>query len=177
MDERELAEISVREIVDRAGVTRPTFYAHFGDLDGFFAAVALERLRQAFDLVDVPTGPVPSAVVGSVLEPVLGRLQEHGAFYAKVVRGPGGFQTQAHTIGFLVDRLLRVSPLGPVLRSGPDPEGTAEFLAAAAFWLIIGWLDAAPDGRPSAAAMASRVASLLVGAAQGLPGASRPDDK
>lgn len=178
VDERDLASISVREIVERAGVTRPTFYAHFGDLEGFFTAVALERLSQAFDLSEVPANLDSGvAVVAQALTPVLDRLQVHGDFYTKVVRGPGGFQTQVHTIGFLVDRLLRVSPLGPVLRDSRDPEGTAQFLAAATFWLIIGWLDTAPEDRPSAASMADRVASLLLEVADGLPKAERQDAK
>src|SRR5215217_4454150 len=34
LDERDLAEISITDLVQRASVSRPTFYQHFADLNG-----------------------------------------------------------------------------------------------------------------------------------------------
>jgi AcrR family transcriptional regulator len=59
--ERGYRETTVRDVIDRAGVSRPTFYEHFADKeDCFLAAFAIgsERLRQSVDAAVARGGDV-----------------------------------------------------------------------------------------------------------------------
>jgi TetR/AcrR family transcriptional regulator len=48
--QRGYGSTSVRELVEAAGVTKPTLYYHFGNKEGLFVAAANEQL-DAFDLI------------------------------------------------------------------------------------------------------------------------------
>lgn len=161
LDETDAYAITVQDVARRAEVTRPTFYAHFGDLATLFQAAGVQRLAESFGRLAVPPSLVGgAATVAAALRPLLVDLHAHAVFYVRVLRGPGGHDTQAAAIRFLADRITTVSPLGPFLtRDGANASDAATFLAAGAIWLIGGWLE---SGSADVDEITTRLTALLL---------------
>ncbi|GAB4097134.1 hypothetical protein GCM10028787_26090 [Brachybacterium horti] len=141
LDERSPESITVTDIVTEAGVTRPTFYAAFGDLPTAFADAALSRLEEAFAGMTL-TPAVPEAERSAAMEAaflgILRRLEPHADFFARALRGPGGIEVHVRAVDFLATRLRESSPLSPDLARGPLSPGTASTsLAAGVVWTIL----------------------------------------
>jgi len=166
LDEVDAYAITVQDVVARAGVTRPTFYAHFGDLRTLFCAAGLQRLTESFGRVEVPSSLNGGAdTLSETLRPLLVDLRAHAGFFVRVLRGPGGHETQQVVVRFLADRIAHVSPVGPFLgRGDAGVEEAATFLAAGALWLIDDWLATHATRRSSVDAVTERLAALLLSA-------------
>ena len=52
LEQKPLREITVRELVDRAGISRGSFYFHYRDLDALMAELEQEHLHQLERLMD-----------------------------------------------------------------------------------------------------------------------------
>ncbi|MBS3180385.1 MULTISPECIES: TetR/AcrR family transcriptional regulator [unclassified Pseudoclavibacter] len=178
---RDAAQLSITDIVGRAGVSRPTFYKHFDDTAALIREAALRRLQSAFDRIpSVGDDPSWPTFVRGTLRALLHELDADAPFYRAALESSFGLLT-GDVIAYLATRLLESSPLGPVIRRrpGPDtPRDRAEFLAAGAMWHVTRWLfadvnvpveaDTNPTADSSAAARAStdelveRLSSLLL---------------
>lgn len=161
------AQLSITDIVGRAGVSRPTFYKHFDDTAALIREAALRRLQSAFDRVpSVGDDPSWPTFVRGTLRALLGELAADAPFYRAALESSFGLLT-GDIIAYLATRLLESSPLGPVIRRrrGPDtPQDRAEFLAAGAMWHVTRWLFAAaevatPADAPAEAATAAGTAA------------------
>jgi AcrR family transcriptional regulator len=156
---------SITELCSAAGVSRPTFYQHFGDVPSLIEASAVDRTRALFDAVDpAAAGERWEISVPRVVRELLDGLLTHSDFYRRVLLGAGSRSFQEHVVAFLTERLLAFSPLGEAARAGADRarlERFATFLAAGTTWLVVGWLvdDAS---RPSIADAADDISELLV---------------
>jgi len=78
-DRKGYAAASVREIVERAGVTKPALYYHFGNKEGLLVAVlnaAARRLAEALDQVAERPGTTRERLVG-IGEALFALFQEH----------------------------------------------------------------------------------------------------
>lgn len=148
LDETEPERVTVTDIVTAAGMTRPTFYAIYGDLPTAFADAALHRLSSTFEefSLDVtrPTENL-SDDMGRALLAIVTRLEEHERFYSRILHGPGGHHVLAAIIDFIAARLSSHSPVSGSLHDGylPPSEVTTG-LAAGATWLTLSWLDEVP---------------------------------
>lgn len=91
---RTAAEISVTDVVEAAGMSRPTFYQHFTDLGSAFAAAGLARLTTMFSQID-PSGPDELA---DSFADVVRRMEPDAQFYSRVQDSPGGAAFQAGTV-------------------------------------------------------------------------------
>ncbi|MBF4463140.1 MULTISPECIES: TetR/AcrR family transcriptional regulator [unclassified Rathayibacter] len=156
---------SITELCGAAGVSRPTFYQHFGDVPSLIEAAAIERMHALFAAVAPPTpdehweGTVPDVVRG-----LLEGLRVHADFYRRVFSGGTARSVQEAVVAFLAQRLLTFSPLAARVPAGGDRarvERFATFLAAGTTWLVVGWL-LEGDARRSVAEAAGDIAELLV---------------
>ncbi len=139
---RTAAEISVTDVVEAAGMSRPTFYQHFTDLGSAFAAAGLARLTTMFSQID-PSGPDELA---DSFADVVQRMEPDAQFYSRVQDSPGGTAFQAGTVE-LTAAWLRGLPALSTLPA--DDDALWEFLAAGVVWIITGHLAAYcrnPDG-------------------------------
>jgi TetR/AcrR family transcriptional regulator, ethionamide resistance regulator len=79
--ERSYAELSVAEIMDRAGIGRTLFYRHFDDLGDLLLRVAREAIGELYDaelaLAEVRAGPDPEAIRAAV-EAAVTVYERHG---------------------------------------------------------------------------------------------------
>lgn len=133
-------ELTVSALCERAGVSRPTFYQHFGSVEGLLAA----SLRLRLDDLGPPSG-------GS-LAPVLQGLAADRAAYGARLDDAGLVPRVSATLGeWLADRLRTVHP-------DADPLAV-EFAAGGAARAVLQWLD--EPGEESAASLSARVLALV----------------
>ncbi|WP_420212850.1 TetR/AcrR family transcriptional regulator [Burkholderia aenigmatica] len=90
LDEAPLNKLSIAQLVQRAGVARPTFYQHFPDLQAAAQRAALVRLDNAFAFVEEQGKLLnpPSATFVRSMEVetglILEHLRAHQSFYLTV---------------------------------------------------------------------------------------------
>lgn len=133
-------ELAISDIVREAGVSRPTFYQHFGDTSALIQAATLTRLGEIFSVAK------PLALSTSWTEfarenfrAMLAEMNKNRTFYTNVLAGSGGYNASSDVITAIAERILTNSPLGPVLHSRKHPLSAhehAHFMSAGAVWLI-----------------------------------------
>ncbi|MBT0773689.1 TetR/AcrR family transcriptional regulator [Kineosporia sp. J2-2] len=161
LDERGAAEISVKDVVETAGMSRPTFYQHFPDLGAVFAAAGLARLEQTLGDLEQPT-QAPSGLehaFAPTVAAVAGRMKQHAVFFHRVHAGPGYAAYHAGVVAFTAAR-LRSEPL---LQPWAEQDDVFwEFLAAGTVWVINRQLAAWCAGRPEPGSDLSGIFALLL---------------
>jgi AcrR family transcriptional regulator len=126
--ERGATHISVTDVVDRASVTRPTFYNTFADLTTAYEEAARRRLERAF-LFESPADS-GREMLESITR-ILDVLHADLPFFSEVLRGPASYRVTAIVIDVLSSRIRTESPISVSLASGPLPlEQTSRALAA-----------------------------------------------
>ena len=78
IQEKELREITVRELTDRADVNRGTFYAHFQDLDDMLAQLEEELFGQFSDLLGAVSPDQLRFDLSPILEGLFAFVKENG---------------------------------------------------------------------------------------------------
>jgi AcrR family transcriptional regulator len=164
LDDRDPELVSITDLVAAAGVSRPSFYQHFGDLPTLVHAAALGRVREAFETIATPDnfGDSWTSFTQHTVRELISHFADHAAFYLRAVSGPGGHHFAASVIRFLSERLRTVSPLAPVISGSLLPRELADFLAAGVFWTITSWLGTDTTERASVDEMTRRVGVLLL---------------
>jgi len=158
---------SITEVCAASGVSRPTFYQHFGDIPTLVTAAGIERLQALFAAV----APAPGHAdwrreSPRVIEALLTALFEDAPFFQRVLDAAGTHAFQERCVDFLSQRLIVMSA-----DQSPSTDGehsrddihlrrTAVFLAAGATWLVVLWVRM-ETGRPSPAAAAAEISRLI----------------
>lgn len=175
LDERAPVDITITDLVNEAGVSRPTFYAVYGDLAEAWADAAVLRLDEAFADIDPASDGFDSGDIDRILE-VIGiaveRLEPHVDFMYRVLAGPGGQEVLRQSINYLAGRILAAPTLGASLAAGPlSPETAARAIAASIAWTAAQW--AGDDDRGPRDELVSDLGVLLVRGVDGGLGVSR----
>lgn len=162
LDAGEPDDITISGLARRAGVTRPTFYAAFGDLPTLYAEAAAARVSATFTHLrsepDDPTGPAD--VMESAILRVLQELEPHAAFFRRVLTAHGGHLVQERINELVARDLLQHSPLAPLLADGPLPgDRTARMLASAIAWDMLAWFGS--EDREPAPRLAAHLSDFL----------------
>ncbi|MEL7504454.1 MAG: TetR/AcrR family transcriptional regulator [Cyanobacteria bacterium J06554_6] len=74
VEDRDAANVALREVARRVGVSQAAPYRHFADKDALLAAVAEEGFQRLLKALDIDTGSEPNP---------LARLQSSGVAYVK----------------------------------------------------------------------------------------------
>lgn len=152
---------SITEITTSAGVSRPTFYQHFGDLATAYTAAAVERMNEQFALVRVPAEPgdADESFLLETLTQLLSHQLEHREFYLTVIQTGTDTLTES-LVAFLATRLTMDSPFATQFSQDDDAvRDRVTALAAGVVWLAHRWLEEL-EPRP-APAMARRVLDVI----------------
>ena len=179
VDARDIASISVSDIVRTANVTRPTFYQHFDGPASLYRVAALRRLEVLLPKLDsIPlhlAEPVDDQLSDAAIDNVrtvafafLEHLLDHAPFFRRVYNENGSLELHRDTIQLMTDRLLIHSPLGPFIRrsKGIAPADRALIIAGGLFWMVIDWLNSDFVGKNSCTSMASRLTRSMVALVQ-----------
>ncbi len=140
LDSSTSPELNVSDIVKEAGVSRPTFYQHFGDMQGLVQAATQDRLNAIFNAsqpITINTSWAQFARTNFRL--MLAKMNKNRTFYINVLRGMGGYTATNDVLEVIACRILDRSPMGPVLRSRKSPVSPLEqahFMSAGVVWLL-----------------------------------------
>ena len=112
LDDAPLNTLSIAQLVQRAGVARPTFYQHFPDLQSAAQRAALVRLDDAFafveeqgKLINPPNATfIRSMEVETAL--ILEHLHAHQAFYLTVFNDAATSAFFDELVTFVSGRIL-----------------------------------------------------------------------
>lgn len=160
IDAKPIGELSILQVVEAAGVTRPTFYRHFTDVADAARQAALARLQNAFPadppcLVAQSTDPdcIRAQILDRSLQP-LEHLRTCRVFYARVLEGAATVSFFQALVAFLATRMM-----GDALCLIPGAsEDRRTLLAGGVMWLVIDWL---LGGAEDPTAMARRLAEVV----------------
>jgi len=163
LDEQELAGISITDVCSRAGVSRPTFYLHFGDVGALVQAAALERLEALFNASrEAEQNDAPGTMLEAGIHRLLYGLAEHAPFYRRVLDGASAVSTLTSVIDFVAARLVAFAQ-----RSGSEgaavPASRVRFFAAGATWLVVEHLGTGRLARDDLDRAAAEIARHLAG--------------
>ncbi|WP_291476518.1 TetR/AcrR family transcriptional regulator [Corynebacterium sp.] len=141
LDERDPSELTITMVVARAGVTRPTFYAAFGDLPTAYAEAAVARIMAALPANPVKANGVERRdVMKATITQALERIAPHAQFFRRVLLGHGGHHVQARIIEYLAAEFRSRTPVSAALARGPLPlETSSTAIAAAVSWTMLDW--------------------------------------
>lgn len=172
--DRGIAATTMDEVAERAGVTKPVLYDHFGSKDGLLAAL----IRNAgADLRDVIAGAVagaggPAHALEEGLRAYFNFMREHGAAWTALVSeaaasseaGEAIEQVRAQQVGYISELMrLEVPELEPD-RAGAYAEvvvGASERLASIAQMRATGTSPDDSSRAPSPAELAGIVMDVI----------------
>lgn len=164
----EPGSLSITDLVRAAGVSRPTFYQHFADVNALIHAAALAKLEATLEatfnslLEADPTASV-TLFTNSVSTSLLTKLQADAVFFRNVLETSGNSSLVEELVTFLTHRLLGREAVAERLTAttGPLANDYAQFIAAGAAWLTVRWLRTDFTGENTAQAMGERLASMM----------------
>ncbi|NUP50023.1 MAG: TetR/AcrR family transcriptional regulator [Catenulispora sp.] len=154
--EQQLSDVSVADVVRRAGVGRATFYLHYSDLGELAVAACADVVREGVDALHAWRGvPVPDAPPPP-LEAFFRKLDQHRALYASLLDSSGG-----GPLGLVLHRdLSERSRTERALAGAPEPELVGAAVAGAFTGVLAEWVHGLIPG--TAAEVARWVWRLLI---------------
>lgn len=148
LDERDANTITITDVVQIAGVTRPTFYSAFGDLPTAFAEAAGQRLIDDMGVISISDMPEDEVydTVSNGLHVIMTRIARHNEFYSRALHGHAGRIVQTRVIRVLEDEIRRNVPISKALQKGPmDYESALTAIAASVSWTMLEWFTESPQ--------------------------------
>lgn len=139
---RPVAEISLTEIAEMAGVSRPTVYNLFKDTPSLVAATAVENMVGIFKEIHeaLPQGN-DEEYLHRVMQMFIDRVYEERAFSRNAMFGPSSVEITAAVVDLLSDT-MRDGFIGTRLRATSDDiEDRLTVISAGVIWLLTQWLD------------------------------------
>ena len=133
-------KITIKEITDRAGVIRPTFYNHFQD-----KYELLERIVYT-DLLEPAEPLIKNGMFGEAFVLIFTKIEQEKGFYAMASRleGQNSFQSiaQACVTKVLLKVMQDFSTKGKRSKySWLTPERIAEYYAQSLCYIVISWIN------------------------------------
>ena len=157
LDERSSGRITVREVAERCGVNRNTFYYHFQDLPSVAEAIATENVQRILENTDTPRS------VEACLDNLIAFALEHRNAALHLYRSTPRVDFEHSQ--WRVCRHVAAAYLGEAAREKRIPETDARYLretlSCMLFGLSMNWLEQGmkPEWREDA----QRVCRLLQG--------------
>lgn len=134
-----IEKITIKEITDRAGVIRPTFYNHFQDKYELLEWIIRTELLEPFEPL------IQNGMVNEALTLLFTRIEQEKEFYAKACRleGQNSFKSIAEGCveKVLLDNLRYFSTRGGRTKyAWLTPERIAEYYAQSMCYIVISWI-------------------------------------
>lgn len=172
IDARELSKISITDVVQQAGVTRPTFYQYFRDVRDLSQQAAMARIEVELPhdpeaLLVTSAGLLPAEHVDAIATraiPVFEHLQQHHQFYLRVFDEAGDLKFFAGMAAFIATRMFHDGLDEPAGQQGNiASRDRMRFLTNGILWTVINWLRSDFRGADRPENISRRLASLIVG--------------
>lgn len=153
---RPLEEVSITDLVQRAGLGRATFYLHYEDLRALALDARADVVRQAVDALHAWRGAPDPDNPPPALTGFFTGITPHAPLY-RTLLGPAG----VGPLGELLHRELRErSRTERALAGAPAPDLVASAVASAFTAVLADWLHGLIEGPPEQ--IAGQVWRLLI---------------
>ena len=106
LEEKPLEKITVTDVVNRAGINRGTFYAHFADIPDVIHHLIQHSFDSIRDVITKENQPL-TEVAHALLKQVQYLLEEDLAFCRKILTSSAAPVMQEQLVCFVVDYLLQ----------------------------------------------------------------------
>ena len=168
-------DISITDIAQRAGLSRPTVYQHFADKESALAAVIQVRIDDILhgEQQPPPGPPTQDEAIGRI-NALVSEISKSHDLYHRVINSNVGTRARTEISGYLfglvIDYIQRVHP------DGGDQEELAHFVTGGAIALLEHWArDADIDSEKESRRISERIWTLMQHAATapGRPGHRR----
>ena len=154
--EQPLSDVSVAEVVQRAGVGRATFYLHYPGLEELAIDACADVVREAVEALHAWRGMPDPAAPPPPLETFFSDLERHRAVYSALLTPGGG-----GPLGLVLHRDLRErSRRERELAGAPEAELVAAAVAGTFTGVLADWMHGLVPG--TATEVAGRVWRLLI---------------
>ncbi len=155
-------ELSVTAIVGRAGLSRPTFYQHFGDIPTLVRAVGIDRLRGAFVRSDASaTADDLTTTVQQTLHTLVLQLHADHVLFRRVLHGSASHGVSTAVTDLVIERMRDRGVAGGLGGEQIVSDGRTA-LAAGLTALMIRWLDTDFTGENAPEQMAQRLVDVTL---------------
>lgn len=140
VEDRELSQISVADVAERADVSRSTFYDHYRDVHVLAEAACTGRFDELIDMVAAIGSDLESADPAASLQTFFATLGEHAGLYRSLLGPQGSARVIDHIRRRITTTALRTST-GKDTSTKDDPDNVhAAFIAGALTGVAIDWL-------------------------------------
>ena len=169
--ERGFVGTTVEEIAERADVSKPVVYEHFGGKDGLYAEIIGREIGHLLDrITNALDAPGPRQAVEQAAEAFLGYIEEEREGFTVLVRDPPDGGGRGPMSGVIAEIAAQVEGLlAKELGSRGFDRSMAPVLARALVGMVAmtgeWWLDV---GRPSRKAVAAQLVNLAWNGLRGL---------
>lgn len=161
--ERPVSEISLTEIAEEAGVSRPTVYNQFSDTPTLVAETAEQFMRSIFAGIDeqVPASH-DEAYLAELMRMFVDKVYEERTFSRNAMLGPSSAEITASVVELLSSRMAS-GFIGDRLRAdGKDATDRLDAISAGVIWMLTRWLTSDFKGQNSPKNMADRFTSTIL---------------
>ena len=133
-----IEKITIKEITDKAGVIRPTFYNHFQDKYQLLEQIIVHDVLK-------PTGPlIQAGMVDEAMLLMLAAVERDREFYIRASRLEGQNSFEEIVRGCIRDTLLEIMQGHDVFRTPKNrwmtPEHVAEYYAQSMCYIFMIWI-------------------------------------
>ena len=164
VSERPVSELSIKEVAEAAGVSRPTFYQHFDDVPALVTAACSEQMREIFSGIEGELKGTDAGYLRRVMHRFVKALYDDRAFSRNAVNGRSGMDIAQTTMTFL-DDMMRDHVTGTLMgKDEVDHLKTSDrrfAITAGLVLMVFAWLNSDFTGVNEPDAMADRLTDTL----------------
>ncbi|MCI8367488.1 MAG: TetR/AcrR family transcriptional regulator [Eggerthellaceae bacterium] len=166
--EKPTAEITLTEIAKEAGVSRPTIYKLYDDVDTLVAASATAFIGEILDgAQDSVRGLAGKEYMDALMSAFVEGVYEQREFAHNVMYGTAMPKVYDYVIR-LLDSMMAEHLIGRRLNAGgTGVDDRRQAIAAGVVWLLGVWLGSDFEGENKPSKMASRLSNVLYGLSEG----------
>ena len=149
---------AIEEIADRAGVSKPVVYEHFGGKEGLYAVVVDREMSRLLDsMVASLNGRHPRVLLEQAAMALLQYVEEHSDGFTILIRESPVASTTGNFVSLIHDVVDKLEPIvaGMLQSRGFDPKLSPIYANALAGMVVLTgqwWLDARRPKRDVVAA-------------------------
>lgn len=153
VEDRELSQISVADVAERAGVSRSTFYDHYRDVHELAEAACTGMIDELVEVMTVLGGDPETGDPIESLQTFFTALAEHASLYRSLLGPQGSARVIDHIRRRMAAAGLKRST-GKAMVAPDDPQNVpAAFVAGALVGVATDWLQRGCARTPSEMAM------------------------
>lgn len=163
--DRPVSEISLTEIAEEAGVSRPTVYKQFTDTPTLVAATAEKHIENIFDEIDKDLSKDDGVqYIYDLMSRFMEAITPERGFSRHAMFGPSAATITTHVTMLLSDRMRR-GVVGQRLAEAGDKssEDCTLVISGGVIWMLAQWLDTdSLEGENAPEIVAERMADAIL---------------